>query len=143
MGEEKTYFTLSGRTFISFHEISTTVCPRSSNPIYIVSYHIKWVTTYCTYSICREFENHSTSQHIFGGNRDTQVRVGRGVERGEGRGRRERGVLNTFMEGGLRGANARTDGLSLHVTINQPSTIQLKTMVYSGPFSFNVLLNYS
>ena len=28
-----------------------TVCPRSSDPIYIVSYYIKWVTTSWTYSI--------------------------------------------------------------------------------------------
>jgi len=27
-----------------------TVCPISSDPIYIVSYYIKLVTTYCTYS---------------------------------------------------------------------------------------------
>ena len=27
-----------------------TVCPRSREPFYIVSYYIKWVTTSCTYS---------------------------------------------------------------------------------------------
>ena len=27
-----------------------TVCPRSSDPFYIVAYYIKWVTTSCTYS---------------------------------------------------------------------------------------------
>ena len=28
-----------------------TICPRSSDPFYIVSYYIKWVTTSWTYSI--------------------------------------------------------------------------------------------
>ena len=28
-----------------------TVCPRSSDPLYIVSYYIKWVTTSWTHSI--------------------------------------------------------------------------------------------
>ena len=27
-----------------------TVCPRGSNPFYVVSYYIKWVTTSRTYS---------------------------------------------------------------------------------------------
>ena len=29
----------------------TTVCPRSSDPFYIVSYYIKWVTTSWRYSM--------------------------------------------------------------------------------------------
>ena len=28
-----------------------TICPRSSDPFYIVSYYIKWVTTSWTYSM--------------------------------------------------------------------------------------------
>ena len=37
--------------FIYFCSILTnTVCPRSSDPFYIVSYYIKWVTTSWTYS---------------------------------------------------------------------------------------------
>ena len=31
-----------------------TVCPRSSDQFYIVSYHIKWVTTFWTYSISKK-----------------------------------------------------------------------------------------
>ena len=31
--------------------IRSTVCPRSSDPFYIVTYYIKWVTTSWTYSI--------------------------------------------------------------------------------------------
>ena len=31
-----------------------TVCPRSSDPFYIVSYYIKWVTTSWTYSINKD-----------------------------------------------------------------------------------------
>ena len=36
-----------------FNECTTvsTVCPRSSDPFYIVSYYIKWVTTSWTYSM--------------------------------------------------------------------------------------------
>ena len=30
--------------------LSYTICPRSSDPFYIVSYYIKWVTTFWTYS---------------------------------------------------------------------------------------------
>ena len=30
--------------------VASTVCPRSSDPIYIVSYYIKWVTTSWTHS---------------------------------------------------------------------------------------------
>ena len=29
---------------------SYAVCPRSSDPIYIVTYYVKWVTTFWTYS---------------------------------------------------------------------------------------------
>ena len=29
-----------------------TICPRSSDPFYIVAYYIKWVTTSWTYGIC-------------------------------------------------------------------------------------------
>ena len=32
-------------------DTDNTVCPRSSDPFYIVSYYIKWVTTSWTYSI--------------------------------------------------------------------------------------------
>ena len=31
-----------------------TVCPRSSDPIYIVTYYISWVTTSWTYSMRNE-----------------------------------------------------------------------------------------
>ena len=31
---------------------SDTMCPRSSDPFYIVTYYIKWFTTSWTYSIC-------------------------------------------------------------------------------------------
>ena len=31
-----------------------TVCPRSSDPFYIVTYHIKWVTSLWTYSSKRD-----------------------------------------------------------------------------------------
>ena len=34
---------------------NVTVCPRSSDPSYIVSYYIKWVTTSWTYSIILTF----------------------------------------------------------------------------------------
>ena len=33
------------------HELDCTVCPRSSDPFYVVTYYIKWVTTSWTYSI--------------------------------------------------------------------------------------------
>ena len=36
---------------LNLSTIYTTVCPRSSDPFYIVSYYIKWVTTSWTYSI--------------------------------------------------------------------------------------------
>ena len=32
-----------------------TICPRSSYPIYIVRYYIKWVTTSWTYNILSKF----------------------------------------------------------------------------------------
>ena len=35
---------------IPYQVVSNTVGPRSSDPIYIVSYDIKWVTTFWTYS---------------------------------------------------------------------------------------------
>ena len=43
-----------------FFITTTTVCPRSSDPLYLVSYYIKWVTTSWTYSMsdlqsCRAF----------------------------------------------------------------------------------------
>ena len=31
--------------------VSTTVCLRSSDPIYLVTYYIKWVTTFLTHSM--------------------------------------------------------------------------------------------
>ena len=36
-------------------KIKSTVCPGSSNPFYILSYFIKWVTTSWTYSIQKDF----------------------------------------------------------------------------------------
>ena len=36
--------------YISAKQVHT-VCPRRSDPFYIVSYFIKWVTTFSTYSI--------------------------------------------------------------------------------------------
>ena len=35
----------------SMKEIHSTVCPRSGDPFYIVSYNMKWVTTSWTYSM--------------------------------------------------------------------------------------------
>ena len=32
----------------------TTVCPRSSDPFYVVTYYIKLVTTSWTHSICKQ-----------------------------------------------------------------------------------------
>ena len=40
------------------------VCPRSSYPFYIVSYYIKWVTTYWTYSIIRTISVHEVVTHF-------------------------------------------------------------------------------
>ena len=37
---------------ISFLWFLNTVCPRSSDPFYIVSYYLKWVSTFWTYSMC-------------------------------------------------------------------------------------------
>ena len=34
-----------------------TICQRSSDPFYLVSYYIKWVTTSWTHSSTTEFEN--------------------------------------------------------------------------------------
>ena len=36
--------------FSTAYNLGDTVCPRSSDPFYIVIYYIKWVTTYWTYS---------------------------------------------------------------------------------------------
>ena len=38
-----------GKQYI--RSVSYTVCPGSSDPFYIVTYYIKWVTTSWTYSI--------------------------------------------------------------------------------------------
>ena len=35
-------------------QVSGTVCPRSSYPIYIVSYYIKWVTTFWTHRMTED-----------------------------------------------------------------------------------------
>ena len=46
---------LSGLLFLLIHQyvdtMVITVCPGSSDPFYVVSYYIKWVTTSWTYSI--------------------------------------------------------------------------------------------
>ena len=41
----------SRRQFTVLLDIHTTVCPRSSDPFFIVSYYIKWITTSWTYSM--------------------------------------------------------------------------------------------
>ena len=40
-----------------------TVCPRSSDPFYIVSYYIKWVTTSWTHS-CIFIHSHTIDKEI-------------------------------------------------------------------------------
>ena len=40
------------RSYGQFVLVCTTVCPRSSDPFYVVTYYIKWVTTSWTHSIC-------------------------------------------------------------------------------------------
>ena len=48
------HFYGSGSSFTNWHNVEydyLTVCPRSSDPFYIVSYYIKWVTTSWTHSI--------------------------------------------------------------------------------------------
>ena len=35
---------------VRHYMVICTVCPKSSDPFYIESYYIKWVTTSCTYS---------------------------------------------------------------------------------------------
>ena len=41
-----------------FPDIWHTVCPRSSDPFYIVTYYVKWVTTSWTYSNRSSFLSH-------------------------------------------------------------------------------------
>ena len=43
--------------FLNYHLICT-VCPRISDPFYVVSYYIKRVTTSWTHSKCRDFPVH-------------------------------------------------------------------------------------
>ena len=38
---------------VQYSSYNHTVCPRSSDPFYIVSYDMKWVTTSWTYSTIR------------------------------------------------------------------------------------------
>ena len=37
-----------------------TVCPKSSDPLYMVSYYIKWATTFWTYSMVSAISLFST-----------------------------------------------------------------------------------
>ena len=46
-----------------------TVCPKSSDPFYIVSYYIKWVTTSGTYSITQSM---NIRNQIFGNKKVTK-----------------------------------------------------------------------
>ena len=49
--ELKTMVTKAGPILCFVHPCNNTICPGSSDPFYIVSYYIKWVTiswTYCT-----------------------------------------------------------------------------------------------
>ena len=39
-----------------------TICPRSSDPFYLVTYYIKWVTTSWTYSI-KNSASHTRRRH--------------------------------------------------------------------------------
>ena len=50
--------TVSPRRLVKLLSITTTVCPRSSDPFYIVGYYITWVTTSWTYSTTLYFWSH-------------------------------------------------------------------------------------
>ena len=48
---EMTFFMHSSHRHVSYcHKSKSTICPKSSGPVYIVSYYIKCVTTSWTYS---------------------------------------------------------------------------------------------
>ena len=53
-----------------------SVCPKSSDPFYIVSYYIKWVTTSCTLSTKPEHQYSSFIQPMnkITANRDLECR---------------------------------------------------------------------
>ena len=43
-----------------------TICPRSSDPFYVVTYYIKWVITSCIDGICAQYPNiHTYYLHIY------------------------------------------------------------------------------
>ena len=48
--QAKLYVNEKFKFMFVFYHIQNTVCPRSSNPFFRVSYYIKWVTTSWTYS---------------------------------------------------------------------------------------------
>ena len=51
-GEPETFKGKCGGYVSAESDINTTVCPGCSDPFYIVSYYIKWVTTSWTHSNC-------------------------------------------------------------------------------------------
>ena len=63
--------------------VFTTVCPESGNPFYIVTYYMKWFTTFWTYSTllqCLEFgriiqTNTLTQGRGFGGFGRIRIRI--------------------------------------------------------------------
>jgi len=40
-----------GQDFLDIHKLEINVCPRSLDPIYVVTYYTEWVKTSLTYSI--------------------------------------------------------------------------------------------
>ena len=50
-----------------------TVCPRSSDPFYLVAYYMKWITTSCTYSILVLKSMHVEEKQFFSGEKKSDL----------------------------------------------------------------------